>query len=146
MLITDHINLTFQNVKTLTPQLYRHSDYYDPVLRQLAISVALKEQISLQEGIYCGVSGPSYETVAEVKMLRKFGADAVGMSTVNEVVYANNLGMHVLGFSCITNLSSDLSSHRLSHEEVTSAAAIVRKPFNRLIRSIINAVNKSHRL
>jgi len=146
MLIADHINFTFQNVKSSPPQLFRHRDYYDADLRSLALSVAGKERIPVREGIYCGISGPSYETIAEVKMLRNFGSDAVGMSTVNEVVCANNLGMRVLGISCITNLSSGLSPHKLSHEEVTSAAAVAQKPFNRLIRSIVIAINRAHKL
>ncbi len=146
MLITDHINFTFQNVKHSPPQLIRHRDYYNADLRSLALSVANKERIPVREGIYCGISGPSYETIAEVKMLRNFGSDAVGMSTVNEVVCANNLGMRILGISCITNLSSGLNPQKLSHEDVTSAAEVAQEPFNRLIRSIVIAINRAYKL
>jgi purine-nucleoside phosphorylase len=143
MLITDHINLTFRKVAHhLTSNNY-HSEYYDRSLIRLALAAAEKEQIQIKKGIYCGLTGPSYETPAEIKMLRKLGADAVGMSTVNETLFARHLGLRLIGISCITNLSSGLSTNILTHEDVTKTAAISAESVNRLIRSIVIALNKA---
>ena len=102
-----------------------------------ALQIAGGFQLPLQEGVYAGVLGPSYETPAEVHMLRALGADAVGMSTVPEVIVANHAGLRVLGVSCITNMASGVTDQPLTHEEVTENAAAARATFTRLVRQLI---------
>ena len=123
MLIADHVNLTWRNPLTgpVAPDEQRFpdmSDPYDRTLRTIAREVAIEAKVPLEEGVYAGLLGPSYETPAEIRMLQRFGADAVGMSTVSEVVVAGALAMSCVGFSLITNLAAGLSSERVSHEEV----------------------------
>lgn len=98
---------------------------------------ALEENISLKEGIYWYNKGPAYETPAEIQMTRKFGGDAVGMSTAHEAIYAAYLGMEVSAISCITNMAAGLSSQKLSHTEVMETAEMVKKDFERLVKKII---------
>jgi purine-nucleoside phosphorylase len=123
MLIADHVNLTARN--PLTGPVERGeerfpdmSDPYDRDLRILARAAAREAKVPLEEGVYAGLLGPSYETPAEIRMLQRLGADAVGMSTVSEVVVARARGMSCLGFSMITNMAAGLSSERVSHEAV----------------------------
>ena len=128
MLIADHINLTARNplIGPVEPGEARFpdmSDPYDPALRMLARDVAHEAKIPLEEGVYAGLLGPSYETPAEIRMLQRLGGDAVGMSTVSEVIVARACGMACLGFSLITNVAADLSSQKVSHEEVLAVAA-----------------------
>jgi len=140
MLIKDQINLTFENpLYNLSRSIIR-IPLYDLNLQKLILTVSSKKDISLKEGVYCGIKGPSYETAAEIKMIRKFGADAVGMSTVNEVSLAATLGMRVLGISCITNMSTGISKQKLSHEEVTDVAKKVKYKFLELIRGFIKSI------
>jgi purine nucleoside phosphorylase len=94
------------------------SDPWDPALRALLAESAASAGVPVTEGVYFGLSGPSYETPAEVRMLEKLGADAVGMSTVHEVIVARAIGMRVAGMSCITNLGAGLSDQPISHAEV----------------------------
>ena len=110
---------------------------YDAAFRRIAAEVALAEGIPLQEGVYAGVLGPSYETPAEIRMLRLLGADAVGMSTVPEVIVARALGLRVLGISLVSNLAAGISPVPLSHAEVMEAGARARAPFARLVREIL---------
>lgn len=98
---------------------------------------ALEEKIDLKEGIYWYTKGPSYETPAEIKMMSKFGADAVGMSTVHEAVYASFIGMEVSSISCITNYAAGISNKKLDHSEVTETANLVKKKFETLVKRII---------
>ena len=98
---------------------------------------ALEEKISLKEGVYWYNKGPAYETPAEIQMTKKFGGDAVGMSTVHEAVYASYLGMEVSAISCITNMAAGLSSQKLYHTEVMETAELVKKDFERLVKKII---------
>lgn len=131
MLIEDHINLMFTNpllgpnVDEFGPRFPGMVDAYTPELRELARVVALELGIGIREGVYAGLRGPTFETPAEVRMLRTVGADVVGMSTVPEVIVAAHAGMRVLGFSLVTNIAAG-SGH--GHEEVlaTSAAAAPR--------------------
>jgi purine-nucleoside phosphorylase len=127
MLIADQVNLTFANplhgpLRTGEDRFPDMSSPYDPAWSGAARLAALELGIPLQEGTYAGLSGPSYETPAEVRMLRTMGADAVGMSTVLEVVAARALGMRCLGFSIIANRAAGLSPDRLSHDDVLAAA------------------------
>src|SRR5690606_27138108 len=103
--------------------------------RELAKKIARQYDIPLEEGVYAGVPGPSYETPAEIRMLRTLGADAVGMSTIPEVIAARHLGMGVLGLSCITNPAAGVRpEHRVSHEEVVETGSLVRDRFIQLLR------------
>ncbi len=101
---------------------------------------ALEEKIELKEGVYWFTKGPSYETPAEVKMVEKFGADAVGMSTVHEAVYASYLGIETSVISCITNFAAGITDKKLSHSEVTETANLVKEKFERLVKKIITKI------
>lgn len=142
MLIADHINLTFRNPLT-GPVLEAEerfpdmSDPYDRALRELARKVAVDRRISLQEGVYAQLLGPSFETPAEIRMLERLGADAVGMSTVVEVIAARARGVRCLGFSVVTNLASGMSPHKLNHEEVLETAERVSAELGGLIEGVI---------
>jgi purine-nucleoside phosphorylase len=110
---------------------------YARELRSLVKEVAAKEQLSLEEGVYVAMPGPTYETPAEVRMLQILGADATGMSTVPEVVVARHMGARVIGISCITNQAAGITGHELSHEEVTETANRVRTTFEALLDAIL---------
>jgi purine-nucleoside phosphorylase len=142
MLIRDHINLMFRNplVGPVDPGETRFPDMsapYDAALAELARDVARREQIRLREGVYCGLLGPTYETPAEVRMLSFLGADAVGMSTVPEVIVANALGMRALGVSCITNMACGLSTSPITHAEVIETTARAAAQFERLVTGVV---------
>lgn len=128
MLLTDHLNLSGRNPLTgkneapLGPRFPDMSEPYAAVFRALARDAAAKLGFELREGVYAGLLGPSYETPAEVRMLHRMGADAVGMSTVLEVIAARHMGARVLGISCISNQAAGLSPVPLTHEEVTATA------------------------
>jgi purine-nucleoside phosphorylase len=110
---------------------------YDGHLRALARAVALDAGIQLQEGVYAGLLGPAYETPAEVRMLERIGADAIGMSTVPEVITARALDMRVLGISCITNLACSLTPTPPSHEEVLVVAARAAVHLERVVTGVV---------
>ncbi|MFK7990768.1 MAG: purine-nucleoside phosphorylase [Sandaracinaceae bacterium] len=143
MRITDHLNLTGRNAlegpneEALGVRFPDMSQAYDPELGALAESVAKDAGFSLQQGVYAGLLGPTYETPAEIRMLKTLGADAVGMSTVLEVIAARHMGMRVLGVSCITNLAAGISKELLSHDEVKETADRVRDRFEGLIRGVL---------
>jgi purine-nucleoside phosphorylase len=142
MLIADHINLMFRSplVGALEPGDLRFPDMsapYDPALRDLARAVARELGVPLQDGVYAGLLGPTYETPAEVRMLSLLGADAVGMSTVPEVIVARAVGMRVLGVSCITNMACGLSLSPLSHDEVLETTRMVARSFEALVEGIV---------
>jgi purine-nucleoside phosphorylase len=141
MLIVDHINFMFRNplIGPVAPGEERFpdmSDPYDRDLRQLALKVAAEQGIALELGVYAGVLGPSYETPAEVRMLTSLGADALGMSTVPEVVAARALGMRVLGISCITNAAAGLGPRAPDHSEVLEVGAQASERMARLLRAL----------
>lgn len=106
-------------------------------INRIIVKAALEEKIKLQEGVYWLTKGPSYETPAEVKMVRGFGGDAVGMSTVHEAIYASTLGMKASSVSCITNFAAGLSEQKLSHSEVMETAEHVKNDFERLVKKTI---------
>ena len=142
MLIRDHINLMFRNplLGQVEPGDERFPDMSEPY--DVSLGTALREHaaslgISLQEGVYAGLLGPTYETPAEVRMLATLGADAVGMSTVPEVLVARAIGMRVAGISCVTNLASGISPHPLSHAEVLETTTIVAQRFESLVERFI---------
>jgi len=142
MLIADHINLMFRNplegaVEEGEQRFPDMSDPYDRELRALAREVALQQKIELDEGVYAALLGPSYETPAEIRMLERLGANAVGMSTVPEVIVARARGMRCLGFSSITNAAAGLSAAPLSHEEVLAAGTQVAGQLATLIRGVL---------
>lgn len=109
------------------------SEEFNSVIR----AAALEEKIELKEGVYWYSKGPSYETPAEIKMMERFGADAVGMSTVHEAFLSAYLGLETASVSCITNLAAGISAVKLSHAEVTETANLVKDKFERLVKAII---------
>ena len=142
MFIKDYINLTGENPLIGSEELstiihHRHGPALDSLLREKAKSIALKNGIATKEGVYCWTKGPTYETASEIRMMATLGADAVGMSTVPEIIIANQLGMSVLGISCITNMATGISTTKLSHDEVTETADRVKNDFTTLVSEII---------
>jgi purine-nucleoside phosphorylase len=146
MLIADHVNLTFRNPLTgpVFPGEERFpdmSDPYDRELRTIARRVAAERQIALDEGVYVGLLGPTYETPAEVRMLDRLGGDAVGMSTVIEVIAARARGIRCLGVSTVTNAAAGISATKLSHQEVMEAAEAVKDRLAGLIEGVISEIS-----
>lgn len=145
MLIADHVNFSFRNPLTgpVFPGEERFpdmSDPYDRQLREIGRKVAVRLHIGLDEGVYAGLLGPSYETPAEVRMLDRLGIDAVGMSTVVEVVTARARGIRCLGVSTITNAAAGISATKLSHQEVMEAAEAVKDDLAALVEGIIGEI------
>jgi purine-nucleoside phosphorylase len=137
MMITDHINLTGTSPLLGSVEFLDMTDAYSPRLRGKFRAAARKIDIVLHEGVYAGNVGPQYETPAEVRMLQKLGADAVGMSTVLEVIQARALGLEVAGFSCLTNLAAGLSKEKLSHQEVLEVGKKAAADFARLLQAVL---------
>jgi purine-nucleoside phosphorylase len=141
--ITDHLNLSGLNClvgpndAALGPRFSDMSNAYDAELLALASQVASEQGFSLARGVYAGVLGPSYETPAEVRMLRLLGASVVGMSTVQEVIAARHMGARVLGISCITNLAAGLTAGRLNHADVESTARATAARLTQLVRGVV---------
>ncbi|MCY6960307.1 purine-nucleoside phosphorylase [Clostridium brassicae] len=144
MLIEDHLNLSGNNPligKNLDEFGVRFPDMsnpYDKELRKKVKEMSKALNIDLKEGVYACMSGPTYETPAEIRMLRTLGADAVGMSTVPEVIVAVHSGMKVIGVSCATNMAAGILDKPLNHQEVMETSAIAREKFIKLMRNIIN--------
>ena len=142
MLLADHLNLTARSPLTggTLPHETRFPDMtvaYDPELRAAAREVAVREGIALEEGVYACLPGPSYETPAEVAMLERLGADAVGMSTVLEVIAARARGLRCLGFSTITNAAAGYTGATLSHQEVMEVAGQAGERLGRLVEGVL---------
>ncbi|HJU89532.1 MAG TPA: purine-nucleoside phosphorylase [Gemmatimonadaceae bacterium] len=142
MLIRDQINLMWRNpligpVQRGEERFPDMSSPFDPELLALMRESALAVGVPAVEGVYCGLLGPTYETPAEVRMLELIGADAVGMSTVPEVLAARALGMRVAGVSCVTNVAAGYTSEKVSHDEVLAVAARVAESFGALVREWI---------
>jgi len=146
MIISDHINfmgnspLIGKNFEELGARFVDMSYAYDKNMISIAENTAKELGIKTQKGVYTAVSGPAYETPAEVRMLRTLGTDAVGMSTVPEVIAANHAGLRVLGISCITNMASGVLDKPLNHNEVIETAEKVKKDFKNLIKTIIEKI------
>lgn len=143
MLLTDHINLTGRNplVGPARPGEPRFPDMtaaYDPALRERARAAAADAGVELAEGVYAAVLGPSYETPAEIRMLERLGADAVGMSTVPEVIAARAVGLRVLGIALITNHAAGVVEGPLDHQEVIAAGAAAAGRLQQLIHGVLS--------
>ncbi len=142
MLIADHINLMWRNPLIGQPEAGEQRfpimhEPYDNELRALARAVAQEERVALEEGVYAGLLGPSYETPAEVRMLERLGADAVGMSTVPEVLVARSRGVRCLGFSSITNPGAGITGEALSHQEVLAVSEQVARRLSVVVKGVL---------
>ena len=143
MVIGDMFSMTAQNpligpnLDAFGPRFPDMSCAFDKELRALAHECANEQGFALREGVYAQMTGPTYETPAEIRMLRTLGADAVGMSTVPEVIVARHGGMRVLGISCITNMAAGILDQPLNHAEVTETANRVKGQFRNLLDRII---------
>ncbi|MCX7710177.1 MAG: purine-nucleoside phosphorylase [Clostridia bacterium] len=143
MVIEDHINLLGvnplrgKNDDAFGPRFPDMSEAYNAELRAIAKAVAKEIGFEIKAGVYAALSGPTYETPAEIRYLRVIGADAVGMSTVPEVIVANHAGLNVLGISCITNMAAGITGKKLNHSEVMEVANVVRDCFVKLIKGIV---------
>jgi len=143
VLISDHINLQGSNPliglndDSLGPRFPDMTEAYSSAYRAIAQQVAAKLGIPLPEGIYAAVTGPSYETPAEIRYLRTIGADLVGMSTVAEVIVANHLGMRVLAISCVTNMAAGILDQKINHEEVLETGRRVRDTLVRFLKALL---------
>ncbi|MDD3012271.1 MAG: purine-nucleoside phosphorylase [Candidatus Gastranaerophilales bacterium] len=146
MFISDHLNLTGQNpligknLDELGPRFVDMSYAYNKNLLNIADKIAKNLDIKTQKGVYAALTGPVYETPAEIRMLRTLGADAIGMSTVPEVIAANHMGMKVLGISCITNMAAGILDQPLCHDEVIKTSNRVKENFIKLLKEIIKEI------
>ena len=147
MVISDHVNLMGVNPlrgpndERFGPRFPDMSSVYSADLQALVVEEAKAIGVEVRRGIYGALSGPSYETPAEIHLLRNLGADAVGMSTVPEAIVARHMGLEVLGISCITNMAAGISDEPINHEEVMATGDRVRETFADLLRSVIGAIN-----
>ena len=146
MLISDHINmmgmnpLRGPNIDELGVRFPDMSEAYPESLRNEARRVAGELGVLVQEGVYLALSGPTYETPAEIRAFRTLGADAVGMSTVPEVIAMSHMNIPVLGISCITNMAAGILKQKLTHQEVMDTTARVQKEFTSLVLGVIATV------
>jgi purine-nucleoside phosphorylase len=143
VLISDHINLTGRNPVAGThdarfgPRFFDMTDAYSVRLRAVAKETAADMDLDLEEGVYVSVLGPSFETPAEIRAFRTMGADLVGMSTVQETIVARQMGIEVLGISCVTNLAAGIQATPLSHEEVLEAGRAVEARLAELLTGLV---------
>ena len=148
MVISDHLNLMGVNPlrgpndERFGPRFPDMSAVYSPELQELVIDEARAISVEVRRGIYCGLSGPSYETPGEIHLLRGLGADAVGMSTVPEAIVARHMGIEVLGISCITNMAAGIGDEPINHEEVMATGDRVRATFTELLQRVIGAIHR----
>lgn len=146
MIIADHLNLTGRNPllgandETLGPRFPDMVDAWSPRLRGVLRAAAMEEGIDVVEGVYAALTGPTYETPAEVNMLRTLGADAVGMSTVLEAIAARWAGLEVCGISLVTNAGAGVTGEPLTHEEVLAAADLAGPKFSRLVLRLVSRI------
>jgi purine-nucleoside phosphorylase len=143
MVITDHINLMGMNPligpndERFGPRFPDLTSTYDPDLQNIVIDEARAIDLDLRRGVYAALAGPSYETPAEIHMVRTLGADAVGMSTVPEAIVARHMDMRVIGISCITNLAAGVSNRPVDHSQVIATGENVRAEFTELLRRVV---------
>lgn len=148
MIIEDHINymgvnpMIGPNDEALGPRFFDMSEAYDPRLREIAEKACWKAGVPVRKGVYIAFSGPSYETPAEIRMARAMGADAVGMSTVPEVIAARHMGIRVLGLSCITNMAAGVLKKKLDHREVLEVGEKVKAGLLDVLGRIIQEAAK----
>ncbi|MBQ8138170.1 MAG: purine-nucleoside phosphorylase [Lachnospiraceae bacterium] len=146
MLITDHISvfapnpLIGPNDPEMGPRFPDMTEVYNLKIREKIQEIAYENDIPLETGVYCQLTGPTYETPAEIKMLKTLGVDAVGMSTVVEAIAARHMGVNVCGISCISNLAAGISKTPLSHAEVQQAADEAAPRFTRLVTEVIKTL------
>ena len=146
MIVKDHINmmgfnpLRGKNDEKFGPRFPDMSFAYTPDLQKLALEVGASLSMQLRDGVYLALQGPSYETPAEIRMLRVLGADAVGMSTVPEVIAASQMGMRVLCISCITNMAAGILNQPLSHVEVLETTTRIQRDFVTLLTGVVERV------
>jgi purine-nucleoside phosphorylase len=148
MILRDHINflgnpLVGPNLAELGPRFPDMTEAYDPGLREVAARACAAAGVSAREGVYIAVSGPSYETPAEIRMARTVGADAVGMSTVPEVIAARHLGMRVLALSCLTNPAAGVSARPLDHADVLAVAESLRGALLDVLTRVVAEVSRT---
>jgi len=147
MMISDHVNLMGDNPlrgpndERFGPRFPDMSAVYSPELQELVVEEAKAIGVEVRRGIYGGLSGPSYETPAEIHLLRNLGADAVGMSTVPEAIVARHMNLEVLGISCITNMAAGLGDQPIDHAEVMATGDRVRGTFTQLLRRVVSRVH-----
>ena len=152
MLIDDFINLSGRNplrgknLDRFGPRFPDMTYAYDRELREIAIREAQKLGMDIKSGVYCFMNGPSFETPAEIRMVRILGADAVGMSTVPETIVARHSGMRVLGISCLTNMAAGILATPISHEEVQAVGEAVKAGFRQLVEGIIDSLPREESL
>ena len=150
MLITDHISsfvpspLIGENIGELGTRFPDMSDIYNKELRKVILEKAKELEIPLRQGVYLQLTGPAYESPAEIRMCRTLGADAVGMSTACEAMAANHMQMKICGISCISNLACGMTEQPLSHKEVQEAADRAAPMFQKLVREAIIEIWKNH--
>jgi len=148
MVISDHLNLMGVNPlrgpndERFGPRFPDMSAVYSPELQELVVDEAKAIGVEVRRGIYGALSGPSYETPAEIHLLRGLGADAVGMSTVPEAIVARHMGLEVLGISCITNMAAGIRDEPINHEEVMATGDRVRGTFTELLRRVIGGIHR----
>ena len=146
MVISDHLNLMGVNPlrgpndERFGPRFPDMSEVYSREMQEMVTEEAKGLGITVRRGIYAALTGPSYETPAEIHMLRAFGADAVGMSTVPEAIVARHMRMNVVGISCITNMAAGISEQAINHDEVMETGQKVREKFTQLLRRIISRI------
>ena len=150
MMITDHISsfvpspLIGENLGDLGTRFPDMSDIYDKELQKVILEKAKELEVPLKQGVYMQLTGPAYESPAEIRMCRSLGADAVGMSTACEAVAANHMQMKICGISCISNLACGMTEQPLSHKEVQEAADQAAPMFRKLVQEVIIEVGKKH--
>jgi purine-nucleoside phosphorylase len=146
MLLEDHINfmgcnpLIGPNLNPSMPRFPDQSEIYSMNLRDQILEIGQSVDFAIRKGVYLALSGPSFETPAEIKAFQMLGADAVGMSTVPEAMVSNALGMKVIGLSCISNLAAGIAPHKLSHKDVQNASEIALPKMKKLILVILKTL------
>ena len=147
MIISDHLNLLGDNPlrgpndTRFGPRFPDMTAVYSPELQEIVIEEAKALNVEVRRGIYAALAGPSYETPAEIHLMRTLGADAVGLSTVPEAIVARHMDLEVLGISCITNMAAGLSDEPINHDDVMATGDRVRETFTQLLRKVVGRIS-----